>query len=261
MNDAPIRCIIADDEPLARKRLRSLLASHRDFALVAECADGPEVIEAIERDQPDAVFLDIRMVRLDGMRVARCVEGDASPAIVFVTAYDEYALEAFEVSAVDYLLKPFDEDRFLAAIARIREHVAALRIRQAHESLLATLGNFAPAGLSGRRGEERPLLAAADVVIDESAREVRRGGVPVFLRPKEFELLRALVRRAGEVITRRDLLHEVWGYKEDVVSRTLDTHIAELRRKLGHLQKEPGYIEAVARVGYRMRVAEDSSSN
>jgi DNA-binding response OmpR family regulator len=84
------------------------------------------------------------------------------------------------------------------------------------------------------------------------ARVVRRAGTPVPLRPKEFDLLVALLKRAGETVPRRDLLQDVWGYSDDVVSRTIDTHVAELRRKLGHQPGEPGYIATVARTGYRL---------
>jgi DNA-binding response OmpR family regulator len=231
-----IRAVVVDDEPLARRRLRTLLAAHPDVELVAECADGPEAVAVVARERPDVVFLDVRMTELDGLDVARAVaEGAAAgappPAIVFVTAFEQYAVDAFGVRALDYLLKPFDEARFVETLARAREHVAAARARR------------------GRHA----VLRVADVEVDVTAREVRRGGAPVPLRPKEFDLLAALARRAGELVTRRELLAEVWGYKADVVSRTVDTHLAELRRKLGHTPAEPGYIQTVARTGYRLQ--------
>jgi DNA-binding response OmpR family regulator len=96
-------------------------------------------------------------------------------------------------------------------------------------------------------------LRFADLELDPATRGVRRAGRPVSLRPKEYDLLRALVARAGAVASRRELLAEVWGYQEDVNSRTVDTHVAMLRRKLGHGAGEPGYILTVAKAGYRLR--------
>ena len=96
-------------------------------------------------------------------------------------------------------------------------------------------------------------LRFADLELDPGTRDVRRAGRPVALRPKEYELLRALVARAGAVVTRRELLAEVWGYHDDVSSRTVDTHVAVLRRKLGHEAEEPGFIMTVAKTGYRLR--------
>ena len=96
-------------------------------------------------------------------------------------------------------------------------------------------------------------LRFADLEVDTATRDVRRAGIPVPLRPKEYELLAALMHRAGGVVTRRELLGEVWGYSDDVSSRTVDTHVAVLRRKLGHRPEEPGYIMTVAKAGYRLR--------
>ena len=95
--------------------------------------------------------------------------------------------------------------------------------------------------------------ATADIEIDENNFEVRRNGAVIWMRPKEFELLRALAKRAGKVVSRSELLARVWGYDPKVVSRTIDTHLGELRRRLGHTSEEPGYIETVSRRGYRLR--------
>lgn len=97
-------------------------------------------------------------------------------------------------------------------------------------------------------------IVVGDVMVDLCARIVRHGDAPVALRPKEFDLLVALMRRAGDVIGRRELLHDVWGYRDSVTSRTVDTHISELRRKLGHADGQPGHIATVPRTGYRLDV-------
>lgn len=111
---------IVDDEPLAREGLRTLLTGDRDVEVVAECADGQAAIEAIRRTKPDIVFLDVQMPDLDGFDVLRALAGEPLPAVIFVTAYDKYALKAFEVHAVDYLLKPFHDERFAEALARAK---------------------------------------------------------------------------------------------------------------------------------------------
>jgi two-component system LytT family response regulator len=118
-----IRTMIVDDEPLARERLRTLAAAEPGLDVVAECGDGLSALRAIEQSRPDLLFLDIQMPEMDGFEVLQSLE-TPPPATVFVTAYDEYALRAFEVAAVDYLLKPINPDRFGAAVARARDRVA-----------------------------------------------------------------------------------------------------------------------------------------
>jgi len=125
----PIRVAIADDEPLARRMLRDLLAAEPDMAVVAECGDGLEVVEAIGRHAPDLVFLDIKMPGLDGFAALRAAP--RAPVVVFVTAHADRALDAFDAAATDYLLKPFDDERFARSLARARaqlQHRPAERI-------------------------------------------------------------------------------------------------------------------------------------
>jgi two-component system, LytTR family, response regulator len=121
----PVRVLIADDEPPARAKLRRFLDADPEVALVGEAASGTEAVEMIERLRPDLVFLDIQMPGADGFGVLQAVDPAALPHVVFVTAYDEHALRAFEVHAVDYLLKPYDADRFRTALARASERVRA----------------------------------------------------------------------------------------------------------------------------------------
>jgi two-component system, LytTR family, response regulator len=118
-----IRALIVDDEPVARRRIRRLLSSEHDVVVAGECGDGDSAIVAIGRDRPDLVFLDVQMPEKDGFAVLRAV-GDAMPPVVFVTAFDQYALAAFEVHALDYLLKPFSRIRFQEAVRRARAEVA-----------------------------------------------------------------------------------------------------------------------------------------
>jgi two-component system LytT family response regulator len=118
-----IRAMIVDDEPLARRRIRSLLAEAGDVEVAAECANGKEAIQAIEASPPDLLFLDIQMPELDGFDVLQAVGVGHVPVVIFVTAYDQFALRAFEAHALDYLLKPFDDERFEAALQRARERI------------------------------------------------------------------------------------------------------------------------------------------
>jgi DNA-binding response OmpR family regulator len=255
MTEPRIRALIVDDEPLARARLRGLLARHADLQVVGECAEAGEAVAAIERVHPEVVFLDIQMTEQSGLDVATGLTGEPRPAVVFVTAHERYALEAFVARALDYLLKPFAEDRFAATLERVRTYTSAMRAQRSHQHLLGVLrelSNTPLAELERLRSPAMPLRFA-DLEADTATRDVRRAGLPVALRPKEYDLLVALMRRRGEVVTRRELLVEVWGYREDVSSRTVDTHVAVLRRKLGHLPEEPGYVVTVAKVGYRLR--------
>jgi two-component system LytT family response regulator len=118
-----IRAVIVDDEPLARRRIRSLLAEAGDVEVAAECANGKEAIQAIEASPPDLLFLDIQMPELDGFDVLQAVGVGHVPVVIFVTAYDQFAVRAFEAHALDYLLKPFDDERFGAALQRARTQI------------------------------------------------------------------------------------------------------------------------------------------
>lgn len=117
------RVLIADDEPLARERLRMLLAKEDWVEIAGECENGPDAVAAIQRLQPDLVFLDVQMPGATGFDVIESVGAARMPPVVFVTAYDRYALRAFDVHALDYLLKPFDRERFLQALGRARQQI------------------------------------------------------------------------------------------------------------------------------------------
>jgi two-component system LytT family response regulator len=152
-----MRILIADDEPLARKRIKSLLADVPDAEVVAECANGRETVEAIRLHAPDVVFLDIQMPELDGFGVVQHAGQVPIPAIIFVTAFDEFAVRAFEVHALDYLLKPFDRDRFNRALQRARDHVARGQVAVTHAQIQALLADLKPVPPK----EERILIKSA----------------------------------------------------------------------------------------------------
>jgi two-component system LytT family response regulator len=122
-----IRTLVVDDEPIARARVVSLLKQEEDIEVVGECANGQQAVSAIESTSPDLLFLDIHMPEVNGLDLARTIQSSGAPAVVFVTAYDEYALRAFEVHALDFLLKPFSAERFRSALGHAREHVTQRR--------------------------------------------------------------------------------------------------------------------------------------
>jgi two-component system LytT family response regulator len=139
-----IRTLIVDDEHLARERLRALLEAEPDIEIVGECADGREAVAAIERDTPDLLFLDVQMPELDGFEVLAAVETPRLPLVVFVTAFNQHALRAFEVHALDYLLKPFDRERFQLAMSRVRTRFEESQTGAINQRLTALLADLKP---------------------------------------------------------------------------------------------------------------------
>jgi two-component system, LytTR family, response regulator len=130
-----IRALIADDEPLAREWVRSAVADDPDLDVIAEAGDGFEAAEAIRRLKPDLVFLDVQMPGLDGFGVLEALSPEEIPAVVFVTAFDQYAVRAFETQAVDYLMKPFSRERVEEAVRRVRELVKGRSLEDFRESI------------------------------------------------------------------------------------------------------------------------------
>ena len=144
--DTAIRVMVVDDEPLARDHLAALIADERDMQVVAEAAGGSEAVRLIRSVRPDGVFLDVQMPGLNGFDVVRALRGDEVPLIVFVTAYDQHAVNAFEISAVDYLLKPVIEERFRIAARRLVERARAPKTQDMLARLSAFADRVAPAG-------------------------------------------------------------------------------------------------------------------
>lgn len=173
---AEIRVLIADDEPLARRGIRQLLERHADMTVAGECRNGRETLRALHTLQPDLVFLDVQMPQLDGFAVLRAFGTERMPAVVFVTAYDEFAVRAFEAHALDYLVKPVSEVRFAEAMRHVRERLRsdqALELAQKLEALLASHEGAAGRAEDGRglrtpRPARRLVVPTAngDVVLD-----------------------------------------------------------------------------------------------
>ncbi len=172
---AVISTLIVDDEPLGRELVRHMLARHPDIAIADECGDGEEALAAIRRRPPQLVFLDIKMPRVDGLTLLDRLPAADRPLIVFITAHDAYAIRAFEAHALDYLLKPFDQERFDQTIARVRQ-----RLEQIAE---ARLGKTVRTLLDGQ--PPRPPRNAPDRIV------VRENGRVSFISVAEIASLEA----------------------------------------------------------------------
>lgn len=145
-----VRVLIVDDEPIARGGLRTLLAAERDFEIIGESRNGREAIQAIREQKPDLVFLDVQMPKMNGFTVIEQIGVEQMPAVIFVTAYDKYALQAFEINALDYLLKPFDEERLQKTLQRVRKHFLRENLDHLQERLATLLNQLS------QKGKKRP---------------------------------------------------------------------------------------------------------
>src|SRR5919107_4875007 len=140
-SDAPsrIRVLVVDDEPLAREKIRELVRRDPEVEIVGECSSGAEAVSAVRELRPDLLLLDVQMPDLGGFEVLQALDGEHPPAVIFVTAYDQYAVRAFEVHALDYLLKPFDRERFGAAWQRAKEQILKEKGSRLDERILTLL--------------------------------------------------------------------------------------------------------------------------
>ncbi|MDF1505114.1 response regulator transcription factor [Roseisolibacter sp. H3M3-2] len=235
------RIVVVEDNPDLAFGLRNNLEIEGYDVEVAP--DGPSGLDAVRAHDPDLVLLDLMLPGLDGFRVLKTLrdEGRQMPVLI-LTARGEEAdkVRGLHLGADDYVTKPFG---VLELLARVRALLRRATREPAAEGAAAAAAHVA-AGEAARFGK---------VEAEPSARRVTRAGEEVPLAPLEYELLQALWRRGGAVATRLDLLREVWGYSAAVVSRTVDTHIAELRRKLEADPAHPRHILTVRKVGYRLQ--------
>jgi DNA-binding response OmpR family regulator len=219
-----------------------LIEDNRDFAMtlrgnleregfeVGIAPNGADGLAMAQADAPDLIVLDLMLPSMNGYTVLQRLRdaGNETPVLIMTArGTEEEKLRGFGLGADDYIVKPCG---WLEILARIR----ALLKR---------------ASSSGQQKNEAKLF---DLTIDFGARSVRRGTAELPLRPKEFDLLAALVRHRGRVVTRAELLREVWGYAEGTQSRTVETHLASLREHLGDDPQTPRYIVTVRRAGYRL---------
>ncbi|MGZ8378729.1 MAG: response regulator transcription factor [Gemmatirosa sp.] len=222
--------VVEDNLPLA-EGIAYNLEHERHEARIAE--DGRAGLDAVRAWDPDLVILDLMLPELDGYQVLSAIRRDRNAVpVIILTARGEEAdkVRGFRLDADQYVTKPF-------GVLELIERVNALLRRAAARATTAS----APTS----------HIRFGDVVVDPAARTVTRGGRPCALTPKAFELLIALIRRRGAVVTRVELLTEVWGYGAFVLSRTVDSHVAELRRKLEDDPAHPRHILTVWKAGYR----------
>ena len=199
---------------------------------VRVASDGRAGLEALQTTSADLVILDLMLPELDGLAVLREIrKRGAGVPVLILTARGEEAdkVAGLRLGADDYVTKPFGLMELLARV----------------EALLRRAVSTAKAGAEA-------LVRFGALEVDTRTRTVSRRGRPVELAPKEFDLLVALIRHGGAVVSRQDLLDEVWGYASDVVSRTVDTHVAALRRKLEDDPTRPDHILTVRKAGYRL---------
>jgi two-component system alkaline phosphatase synthesis response regulator PhoP len=226
------RVLVVEDNPDLAFGLRNNLEIEGYEVEVAE--SGPGGLERAREGKPDLIILDLMLPGFDGYRVLRALRDDGlEMPVLILTARGEEAdkVRGFRLGADDYVTKPFG---VLELLARVE---ALLRRSPKHRADAAATAHE----------------HFGDVDVDISARTVQRDGQPVSLTPMEFDLLLALLRRRGAVATRLELMKEVWGYHASVVSRTVDTHVAELRRKLEEDPATPRHILTVRKAGYRLQ--------
>ncbi|HJU76294.1 MAG TPA: response regulator transcription factor [Gemmatimonadaceae bacterium] len=226
--------VIEDNRNLARGLRHNLELEGYDVEVAYDGASG---LARAREGRFDLILLDLMIPRPDGYQILRALRDDPEPvnktAVLVLTARGEEAdkLRGFRLGADDYVTKPFS---LLELIARVEAIMRRVR-----------------AGTGTTNTAPQEMIEFGELRIDPGAHVVYRAETPVPLRPREFDLLMALVRRHGAVASRRNLLDEVWGYDTDVVSRTVDTHVAELRRKLESDPAQPRHILTVRKTGYR----------
>jgi two-component system, OmpR family, alkaline phosphatase synthesis response regulator PhoP len=229
------RVLIVEDNRNLAHGLRTNLEFEGHRAEIA--SDGEAGLRRARSGEHDIVVLDLMLPELDGYRILETLrrEGHTVPVLVLTARGDEAdKVRGLDSGADDYVTKPFALRELLARVAALLRRSAA---RAPDPSATAA-------------------IRFGDVELDPAIRQVRRAGAPVALRPKEYDLLHALARREGRLAERGELLREVWGYHESVLSRTLDTHIGELRRKLEADPSAPRHILTVRKAGYRLAGAD-----
>ncbi|HET7612513.1 MAG TPA: LytTR family DNA-binding domain-containing protein [Gemmatimonadaceae bacterium] len=260
---APLRVLIVDDEPLGRQRIADLLRTDRGVEIVGMIGDGVSAVEAIRTEEPDLVFLDVQMPGMSGLDVVRTIGPAEMPPTVFVTAYDKHALTAFDLAAIDYLVKPFDDDRFEQAFQRARRMAWLEAADQLRKRLLAVLGEM---GSAKRELTEMRDMKTVSAVSPPASRFIER--IPVESRGKvrfipvaEIDCILASGPYAELVVgDRKHLIREAMQNLEDQLdpSRFFRIHrsaIVQLDRVEALLKSPHGECDAQLRNGLKIKVA------
>jgi DNA-binding response OmpR family regulator len=230
-NNSGARILVVEDNADLAFGLQTALEIDGYDVEVAE--DGRRGLERLRQSEPDLLILDLMLPAMDGYSVLRAARGEGmTMPVLILTARGEEAdkVLGLDCGADDYVTKPFGT---LELLARVRAQLRRSQLGPAEDDVLKE--------------------QFGDIEVDGAAHTVTRAGTLVSLTPKEFDLLVALVRRRGAAATREDLLKEVWQYEDGVMTRTVDIHIAELRRKLETNPARPQHILTVRKVGYRLK--------
>jgi DNA-binding response OmpR family regulator len=229
------RIVVADDEPHIREVIRAYL--EREGYEVLEASDGEVALELARTGDPELLVLDVMLPLRSGFDILRVLRGEGSAVgVVMLTARDDVIdrVAGLELGADDYVTKPFEPREVVARVGAVLRRVGRV-----------------PAGASGTAAQGNPPLGLFDLLIDLDAREVRRGGAPVPLTRTELDLLAALAEQPGRVWTREQIGTRVFGESFDLFDRTVDSHIKNLRAKLGSRPDGGAYVETVRGIGYR----------
>jgi len=223
------KVLVADDDPHIRRLIAELLAAEGYKVVLAE--DGDEALTQCREERPDLMVLDIIMPKMDGMEVCRRLRDQTSAPIIFLTAKDDITdlVSGLAIGGDDYITKPF---KGAELIARVK---AALRcVYMVREST-----------------EKEEYVSIGGLEIDRKRREISLDGKPVDLTQTEFDLLWLLASHRGTVFSRKDIVKALWGYDDPGISRTIDTHVARLRKKIERDSSNPEFIKTVTGVGYK----------
>ncbi|PMC76612.1 response regulator transcription factor [Brachybacterium sp. UMB0905] len=231
---APVRVVVIEDEPTITRAIADRLTA--EGWDVATALDGPSGVRTVSEHRPDVVVLDVMLPGFDGLEVCRRIQAEDPVPVLMLTARDDETdmLVGLGVGADDYMTKPFS----------MRELVARLK------ALLRRVRRTSAPAAPGP--EPQMALQIGDLVIDRAGRRVMRGGVPAHLTPTEFDLLLCLASTPGTVLTREQLLADVWDWVDATGTRTVDSHVKALRRKLG-----ADLVRTVHGVGYALEVPAD----
>lgn len=223
------RILIADDDPHIRRLISELLAAEGYQLLAAE--DGEEALRVCREEHPDLIILDIIMPKVDGMEVCRRLRSETAAPILFLTAKDDITdlVSGLAIGGDDYITKPF---KGAELVARVK---AALR----------------RADMLRDATEKEEYISVGGLEIDRRRREVSVDDRPVELTQTEFDLLWLLASHRGTVFSRKEIVKALWGYDDPGISRTIDTHIARLRKKIERDSSNPEFIKTVTGVGYK----------
>jgi DNA-binding response OmpR family regulator len=230
------RVLIVEDNTSIAQGVRTALLSEGFDVRIA--GDGLEGLDRVRMWQPDVVILDLMLPKLDGLQVLRSMRGEGfdTPVLILSARGDDVdKVRGFRTGGDDYVTKPFSVAELLARVEALARRRVAARVEP-------------------HRGAHVETFAGLELTL--GTREVRHCGELIELRPREYDLLLALVRRQGEAVSRRDLLREVWGYNDDVESRTIDSHIVEVRRRLQSASPDAVHIVTTRKVGYRLVAAQ-----